>query len=95
MACELSEESFDRSVRTDVFCDLPNCIAATTIDAQPYLKMADDKVKHNIDIFLGNVVAYAEQHKDDYSCVLYQSEAYHNWAFYYSNLKGEQPVARE
>lgn len=95
MACELSEESFDRSIRTDVFCDLPNCIAATTIDAQPYLKMADDKVKHNIDIFLGNVVAYAEQHKDDYSCVLYQSEAYHNWAFYYSNLKGEQPVARE
>lgn len=95
MACELSAESFDRSVRTDVFCDLPNCIAATTIDAQPYLKMADDKVKHNIDIFLGNVVAYAEQHKDDYSCVLYQSEAYHNWAFYYSNLKGEQPVARE
>lgn len=94
-ACELSDESFERSIRTDVFCDLPNCIAATTIDAQPYLKMADDKVKQYIDFFLGNVVAYADKHKDDYSCVFYQSEAYHNWAFYYSNLKGEQPVARE
>lgn len=94
-ACELSEESFERSIRTDVFCDLPNCIAATMIDAQPYLNLADDMFTQNIDFFLGNVVAYSEKHKDDYSCVLYQSEAYHNWAFYYSNLKGEQPVARE
>lgn len=94
-ACELSDESFERSIRTDVFCDLPNCIAATTIDAQPYLNLADDMFKQNIDFFLGNVVAYAEQHKDDDFCVHYQSEAYHNWAFYYTNLKGEQPVARE
>lgn len=94
-ACELSDESFERSIRTDVFCDLPNCIAATMIDAQPYLNLSDDMFKQNIDFFLGNVVAYAEKHKDDYSCVFYQSESYHNWAFYYSNLKGEQPVARE
>ena len=51
--------------------------------------------KQNIDFFLGNVVAYAEQHKDDDFCVHYQSEAYHNWAFFYSNLKGSQSEARK
>ena len=94
-AISLPHEAFDPSVRTDVFCDLPNCIAATTIDAAHILNMADDEIKHNVDILLDQVVDYATKHQEEPGSLLYLSEAYHNWAFFYSDYLGDQTKARE
>ena len=94
-ACAIPHEEFDLSIRMDVFCDLPNCIAATTIDARTYYGMPDDKLKSNVDYFLGNVVDYAEKHRDEPNSMFYLSEALHNWAFFYSNQEGEQAKARK
>lgn len=94
-ACAIPHEEFDPSIRMDVFCDLPNCIAATTIDAGTYFEMPDDWLKHNVDYFLGKVVDYAEKHREEPHSMLYLSEALHNWAFFYSDQKGDQTKARE
>ena len=94
-ACTIPQEDFDKDIRRDIFCDLPNCIASTTIDAQPYLNMEVNKLKRNIDFFLNQVVTYANLHKEEDSSLFYLSEALHNWAFFYSNLKGEQLRARD
>ena len=93
-ACKIPQEDFDKDIRTDIFCDLPNCIASTMIDAQPYLNMEVYKLKRNVDFFLNQVVTYANLHRDEESSMFYLSEALHNWAFFYSNLKGEQLRAR-
>lgn len=96
-ACAIPQESFDPSVRMDVFCDLPNCIAATTMDYGALLIKPEDKfkLKQNVDYFLGSVVDYVDKHREDASGELYLSEAYHNWAFFYSDIIGDQAKARE
>jgi len=91
----LPQEVFDSSVRIDIFCDFPNCIASTTIDAQPYLNTDETELKYIVDFFLGQVVDYAEKHIEEPGSLHYLSNALHNWAFFYSNLKGEQLRARE
>ena len=93
--CAIPQEYFDKDIRTDIFCDLPNCIASTMIDAQPYLDLEVYKLTHNVDYFLNQVVTYANLHRDEERCLCYLSEALHNWAFFYSNQKGEQLRARE
>ena len=94
-ACSVPQDSFDQFIRTEVFCDLPICIAASAIDAQPYLRMEAEQLRHNVDFFLGQVVDYADGHKDEENAMFYLSEALHNWAFFYSNEKGQQLKARE
>ncbi len=94
-AIALPQEAFDTSIRTDVFCDLPNCIAAATIDAASIMNMAPDRIKHDVDFLLGQVVEYATKHQEDPSSLLYLSEAYHNWAFFYSDQLGDQAKACE
>lgn len=93
--CLIPQESFDKYIRADVFCDLPNCIASTVIDAQPYLRMNTDQLRHYVNFFLGQVVAYAEGHKDDENSMAYLSEALHNLAFFYSNQENQQLKARK
>ena len=94
-ACSVPQDSFDQFIRTEVFCDLPICIAAAAIDAQPYLRMEAEQLRHNVDFFLGQVVDYADEYKDEENAMFYLSEALHNWAFFYSNEKGQQLKARE
>lgn len=94
-ACSVPQDSFDQFIRAEVFCDLPICIAASAIDAQPYLRMDAEQLRHNVDSFLGQVVDYANGHKDEENAMFYLSEALHNWAFFYSNEKGQQLKARE
>lgn len=94
-ACSVPQDSFDQFIRTEVFFDLPICIAAAAIDAQPYLRMEAEQLRHNVDFFLGQVVDYADEHKDEENAMFYLSEALHNWAFFYSNEKGQQLKARE
>ena len=94
-ACSVPQDSFDQFIRAEVFCDLPICIAASAIDAQPYLRMDAEQLRHNVDSFLGQVVDYADGHKDEENAMFYLSEALHNWAFFYSNEKGQQLKARE
>lgn len=94
-ACTIPQEDFDKDIRRDIFCDLPNCIASTTIDAQPFLNTEVNKIKRNVDFFLNQVISYANLHKEEESSLFYLSEALHNWAFFYSNLKGEQFRARD
>lgn len=94
-ACSIPQDSFDQFIRAEVFCDLPICIAATAIDAQPYLRIDADQLQHNVDFFLGKVVDYADEHKEEENAMFYLSEALHNWAFFYSNEKGQQLKARE
>ena len=94
-ACRVPKDAFDRFILADVFCDFPNCIAATSIDAQPYLNMPESQLKSNIDYFLDQVISNAELLIDEQSRMVYSSEALHNWAFFYSNLKGQQGKARE
>lgn len=94
-ACSVPKDSFYQFIRAEVFCDLPICIAASAIDAQPYLRMAAEQLRHNVDFFLGQVVDYADGHKDEENAMFYLSEAFHNWAFFYSNEKGQQLKARE
>lgn len=94
-ACSVPQDSFDQFIRTEVSCDLPICIAASAIDAQPYLRMEAEQLRHNVDFFLGQVVDYADGHKDEENAMFYLSEALHNWAFFYSNEKGQQLKARE
>lgn len=94
-ASSIPQDSFDLFIRTEVFCDLPICIAAASIDAQPYLRMDAEQLRHNVDFFLGQVVDYADGHKEEENAIFYLSEALHNWAFFYSNEKGQQLKARE
>lgn len=93
--CSIPIEVFDPTVRTDVYCDLPNNIAATAIDAQPYLRMPEDELEHNIGVLLGQVVKCTEQNLNDSSSLVYRSNAFHNWAFFYSQIKGDQDKSRE
>lgn len=94
-ASSIPQDSFDQFIRAEVFCDLPICIAAASIDAQPYLRMDAEQLRHNVDFFLGQVVDYADGHKEEENAMFYLSEALHNWAFFYSNEKGQQLKARE
>lgn len=94
-ALAIPQDSIDYNIRDEVYCDLPICIISTSIDSYEYQKMPIAQLKAIIQYLVNNILEYTSCYPDEPVYLTYNGNAYHNLAFFTSNIEGDQLKARE